>query len=313
MTTSSAAGPALWEDKEVMTVFRPILLIICASIGLLLGGCSSIKLAYNQAPRLGYWWADGAFDFNDAQVPAVKDKLATLHQRHRQQALPQYLETLQQAQSLVDKTVSPAQICGLYGQAFAHVQKLGDTLAQDLAEVALSLSAKQLKHFGQQREKNLRKWREEWLQPSLEDRQEKRLDQLTDRAESLYGSLDSAQITLLRQGVQRSGEDPSRTEAEQMRRNQDTLEVLRSMQRDSANSPMDERLSLAQRELQALVVRSLRSPDPLYRAYAEQLTQHNCELFSALHNSTSAKQKRKAKQVLEGYEADIRKLMQTPN
>jgi uncharacterized membrane protein len=54
----------------------------------------------------------------------------------------------------------------------------------------------------------------------------------------------------------------------------------------------------------------MNSPDAAYRAQMDKLTQENCKALAALHNSTTAAQRQKAKSVLEGYGADALTLMQ---
>jgi hypothetical protein len=64
--------------SKFIALFRRYLLIIAAVLLPGLAGCSAIKLAYNQAPDLTYWWLDGYFDFNGQQSPKVRDELAKL-------------------------------------------------------------------------------------------------------------------------------------------------------------------------------------------------------------------------------------------
>ena len=37
----------------------------------LLGGCSSVRLAYGNGPQLAWWWLDGYVDFSTEQTPRV--------------------------------------------------------------------------------------------------------------------------------------------------------------------------------------------------------------------------------------------------
>ena len=40
-------------------------------VGLVLQGCNAVKIAYNQAPTLAYFYLDGYIDFTDAQSTQV--------------------------------------------------------------------------------------------------------------------------------------------------------------------------------------------------------------------------------------------------
>ncbi len=279
--------------------------IISALAWLLLSGCSAVKVAYNNAPTLTYWWMDTEFNFNDSQVPVLKEKLSAFHQWHRQQELPQYLDTLRQLQTLLSGQVAPAQLCDIYAQGFNFAQRMGDEAAKPMSGLVVTLTPKQLAHFSKQRDKSLQKWREEWLEVSVQERQNKRLKQVVERAEMLYGRLDDAQTALLRQRIQNSVFDPKRTEAERVRRNQDIMAVLR----EHASGNSTERLTHVQAELIALTRRTLRSPDASYRTYVEDLTRESCDSLSELHNLSSPAQRRKALKTLQDYDADLRPLM----
>lgn len=281
--------------------------IICALFVLLLSGCSAVKVAYNNAPTLTYWWMDTEFNFNDSQTQSLKDKLAAFHLWHRKQELPQYLETLRQLQALMNGPATSEQVCNIWSQAFEHAQRLGEEAAKPMSSIVVTLTPKQLAYFAKQREKSLQKWRDEWLDVSPEERQKKRLKQVLDRAESLYGRIDEAQTNALRQRVQTSIYDPQRNDRERLRRSQDILSVLREHSGGSSD-----RLSHVQAELMALSKRSLRSPDANYRAYVDELTRESCTSLAELHNSTSAAQRRKALKNLQDYEGDLRLLMAAP-
>ena len=79
----------------------PALLPHIIGAGLLLvflGGCSAVRIGYNNAPALAYWWLDSYIDFNDAQAMQVRDSLNTLQAWHRKTELPAYAELLRQMQ-----------------------------------------------------------------------------------------------------------------------------------------------------------------------------------------------------------------------
>jgi hypothetical protein len=308
MTTTSIVK-ALWEDV-VMSMFcrNRLARIISALAWLLLSGCSAVKVAYNNAPTLTYWWMDTEFNFNDSQVPPLKEKLIAFHQWHRQQELPHYLETLRQFQTLLNSQVSPAQLCDIYAQGFNFAQRLGDEAARPMSGLVVTLTPKQLSHFEKQRAKSHQKWREEWLDVTPQERQAKRLKQVVERAEMLYGRLDEAQIALIRTRLQSSVFDPKRNETERLRRNQDIMAVLQ----EHAGGRSADRLSHVQAELMALSRRALRSPDASYRSYVDELTRESCESLSELHNTSSPAQRRKALKTLQDYDADLRTLLLPP-
>jgi len=66
-----------------MSFCRNLLGIIGLS-ALMLGlqGCSTVRLAYNQAPLVVDWYLNDYVDFNAAQKPALKSALEQVHVWH---------------------------------------------------------------------------------------------------------------------------------------------------------------------------------------------------------------------------------------
>ena len=93
----------------------------------ILQGCSTIKVGYNNASSLGYWWLDGYADFNDAQYPLVHDELDRLMKWHRAVELPKVAELLQKMQPLLTNDVTPAQVCAAMVEGRAYLKARADT------------------------------------------------------------------------------------------------------------------------------------------------------------------------------------------
>jgi hypothetical protein len=64
----------------------------------------------------------------------------------------------------------------------------------------------------------------------------------------------------------------------------------------------------AKEPMRKLLERNIDSPDAAYRAYAQQIKQHNCSLFAKLHNSMSTQQRSYALEKLKEYEQDFKAL-----
>ncbi|MGZ5266733.1 MAG: DUF6279 family lipoprotein, partial [Caldimonas sp.] len=87
-----------------------------------------------------------------------------------------------------------------------------------------------------------------------------------------------------------------------LRRQQDVLAMLRRLAAQRASR------AEADAEMRAYVQRLDRSPNEVYRRYAERLAEHQCSFAAALHNLTSAEQRRVAVRRLMDYEGDFRAL-----
>ena len=51
----------------------PIIGVLVAS--LVLGGCSAVRLGYNNGPTVIYWWLDSYFDFDSEQSLRMRNDL----------------------------------------------------------------------------------------------------------------------------------------------------------------------------------------------------------------------------------------------
>ncbi|MFM7332037.1 MAG: DUF6279 family lipoprotein [Brachymonas sp.] len=285
--------------SKFISIFRLAALIIAAS---LLTGCSAIKLAYNQAPDLTYWWLDGYFDFNEQQTPKVRDELTKLFAWHRTQELPKTAAFLSDAARLMPGDISAAQVCLLYAQARGLLDNVSEQAMPALAELAPTITPEQINHLNRKFAKVNEEFARDYIRGSNKERIEKSIKRSIDRSESLYGKLGEAQITVIQRLVNETIFDAAFSLKERQRRQQDLIERLNTLANSKASA------ATAQQSVRDYFTRVWTSPDTAYRAYAEKLTQQNCQSFASVHNSTTAAQRAKAVQVLKGYEQDLRSL-----
>ena len=269
-----------------------------------LQACSVMKLAYNQAPDLAYWYLDGHLDLTGEQSLRVKASLSQLQDWHRQTQLPAYITALQQLQQQLPSDTTAAAACRVVTDVrgkLAAVAQQAEPLAAGLAGM---LQPGQLRHLEQKFAKNNAEALEEALDEAQDSsrniRQGKRYKKALSRAQDLYGTLDEPQRALIARRLEQSRFDARRLFAERQRRQHDTLQTLQPLASSQA-SPTQ-----AQAALHGLVARTLSPPDPAMRSYLDALSQENCQSFAELHNSTTPAQRGKAVQTLRGYEEDFR-------
>ncbi|WKB50651.1 DUF6279 family lipoprotein [Eleftheria terrae] len=271
-----------------------------------LSGCSSLRLAYGQGPTVAYWWLDDYVDFHDAQRPQAREALASWFSWHRKTQLPLYVQALAQVQQEALRDGTAAQAC----QWWIRVQRWRDEALEQalpaMADLALRLTPEQLQHLEARYAKSNQKFRKEHLQEAPDERLRARLKRSLERAEDFYGRLDTTQRHWLAQRMQASPFDAELAQRERLRRQQDILQSLRSLQ---ASQPGAEQ---ARHTVRELVQRLLTSPDANYRAYQERLTAYNCELVAELHNRTTPSQRKRAQGQLYQWEQDLRALSAMP-
>lgn len=265
-----------------------------------LQACSVVKLAYNQAPDLAYWYLDGHLDLTGEQSLRVKASLNQLQDWHRQTQLPAYITALQQLQQQIPSDTTAAAACAVTADVrgkLATVAHQAEPLAAGLAGM---LQPGQLRHMEQKFAQTNAKAEDEQQDDSRKIRQSKRYQKALSRAEDLYGTLDEPQRALIARRLEQSRFDVRRLFAERQRRQRDTLQTLQPLASSQA-SPAH-----AQAALRGLIERTLSPPDPAMRSYLDALSQENCQSFAELHNSTTPAQRGKAVQTLRRYEEDFR-------
>lgn len=288
-----------------MSVSLPVCLrrALCLTIllvwGLLLQGCSAVKLAYNQVPQLAYWQLNRYLDLSDAQTDRVRSELDLLHQWHRSTMLPQHARLLQQVQQHLPGTVTPEQACRIYDDARIQLDAVWAQAEQQLLWLAPQLSPAQIRTLEMQQAQSNVDWKKQWLDASPEQMREQRYKQLLSRAETFYGTLDEPAREALRSYVARSSFDPQRSYAERLRRQKDLVEVLQGI----AQNDSDHQRTLG--PLRGYRTRYNASPDPAYQRYAQRLVEEGCEAFARMHNAMAPAQRLQAVQSLKGYERDF--------
>ncbi len=272
----------------------------------MLQACSAIKLGYNNAPDLVYWWLDGYADLGETQSLKVRDDLARLQQWHRTSELPKIAELLQTARQIAPGNTSEDQVCGLFVEVLARIDAVVAQAEPAAVSMATGLSAAQLARIEAKFAKTNAEWRDKWMAGTLAKRQAKRLKTAIERSEQFYGNLEESQIAVLRDSIASSDFDPQISYAERLRRQQDLLQTLRLTSALSGEARPG--LPQAEAAVHAYLERAVKSPNPAYRAYLDKEIRDNCKAFAQLHNSTTPTQRERAVRRLAAYERDAREL-----
>ncbi len=281
-------------------MLRIIGLLLLAGV---LAACSAVKLGYNSAPQVVYWWLDGYLDFTDPQAPLVRDELAKLHRWHRSAELPRLGALLQQAAELAPRDITAPQACAVLAELRSRISAVALQAEPALAALAPSLTAAQLQHLAQRYERNDADFRKNWLDASPAERLERRYKQWLERGESIYGALDDTQKAVLRAQVAQSAYEPQLQTTERQRRQRDAVQTLRQ-----ASAQPQQAAAL----VRGLLLRTQDSPDPGWRSHRDQLFQDSCRTFALLHASTTPAQREAAARRLRAYQRDLLELAAQP-
>jgi uncharacterized membrane-anchored protein YhcB (DUF1043 family) len=278
--------------------------LVLAVLLLWLGACSTLRLAYNQAPSLGYWWIDGYADLNDTQSAVLRKDIDAFFAWHRASELPGYIERLQHWQQLAYADTTSDASCVQFDHLRDAYLRLIERSLEPMARLALSLTPTQIQHLQRKYSRNNKEFEDDYVKVNDAERTDRLLDKATDRYETLYGSLSEPQVRLLREHIRRSPFDAQRINSERLRRQSDMLKTLRDLQADRNSTP-----ATATAALKAWHHRVMRSPTPGFAAYSDTLVRQACDQFTLLHNTTTAAQRQHALALLKNYESDLRILV----
>jgi Family of unknown function (DUF6279) len=281
---------------------RSLIIAVLCGVLTLLSGCSMLRLGYNQAPDLAYWWIDGYADFNDVQTPRVRSALAQWFAWNRRTQLPDYAALLVRAQAEAPADVTPQRVCAFEAELRTRLDIAVDRAVPAAAELALTLTSAQLQHIERRYAKSNEEFRADYLQNDRSQRAKASAKRAIERIEMVYGDLDETQLERIAKAVAVSPFDPELWFAERQRRQQDVLQMLRRLIAERASADR------AQAAVRAHVQQYERSPNEAFRAYSARLSEFNCSFGATLHNGMSAAQRQTAVQRLKGWETDVRVL-----
>ncbi len=271
-------------------------------VAALLPACSAVKLAYNQAPDITYWWLDGYFDLNEQQSPKVRDALAKLLAWHRSSELPKVAALLQKTQAAMPGPISSQQTCAVFAELSSLVQAVAERAVPASAELAPTLTATQLAYLQRKYDKTNADYTRDYITSSGAERYAKRLKSAINRSEMVYGKLEAAQTAAIEQAIAASSFDPVLGLKERLQRQKEALDMLAGLATTQAMPQAS--AATAQAALRAYLARTSRSSDPVYRAYADKMVKESCDAFAAVHASTTPAQRAKAVETLKSYAQD---------
>jgi hypothetical protein len=280
--------------------FRQFALVIAL---VLLGGCSMVKLGYDQADLVARWWFDRQLDLDSSQSRWLKQELQGFHSWHRQTQLPAYAELVDAVarQSMGDVTAD--QACENVDLAAEHLDTLLKQAVPLFAGLARQLQPAQLQHLKRRFAEEDREWREKWLDGSNEKRIRRRVDDWEERAETYYGRLNREQRDFILRAVQNSSWQPQISWERRLNRQQQILLTLEKIQSQRLSQ------SAAEAEILVLIDRAMHPSDARFSGMQQRLQTEACTNLAGLHQLTTAEQRSRAHKKLMGYERDFKQLL----
>jgi hypothetical protein len=277
-------------------------IILALATALALSACSAVKLGYTNLPHLAQWWLDGYLDLDEPQEAQLHDALAALQDWHRQEELPRLAAVLARLEQLAPGEITPQQACTVVADVQARLKAVAYQAEPAAVALAATLTPRQFQHRARTFRSNTERFRREWIALTPAEQLEKRIEQMQDRLESVYGRLDAPQRAVLKQRMATTVWDPNRMLAQWQRRQQELVDILGRLR--APGLPPAEAAAL----LRGWVDRLQQPANAEYGAYQEALLQEGCSTFAAVHHATTAAQREHAARRLRAWQRDLREL-----
>lgn len=274
----------------------------------LFSGCSAIRLTYNQAPTLTWWWLNDYLDFNETQSVTARQGLKDWFAWHRRHELPVYAALLGEIREGLKGEVSGSTVCAWRTALTDQLANAFEAGVPPLSRLAGTLEPAQLARLEDRFKQSNKDLQEEYGSGTLEART-KRSRKRTERfLKRVYGRLDPAQREYVLAHTAETSFDPVRWLDERAHRQAFVLSELREVMAIKGQGATVARQARAEKMLRAYAALYAESPRAGYQAYRERLIQRNCALFAEVHAMASPRQRAHADKTLRAWERDLRML-----
>ena len=280
-------------------------LALCLAAGLLLQGCSAVRLGYGNADSLVRWGIDQYLDMSPEQEALARESLARLLAWHRKTQLPDYVAVLRQGQGFVAGQPAAADALALGDGLIRRGRTLAEQATPDIAAFLTTVSAEQIEHMAARlAEKNADHAKEARLAEGESGQRKARYKRTLERAEYWFGDFSAEQKAALRQLVDGQPAGSQFWYEERLRRQREWLDLVRRVQRE--RPPREQILQW----LRDYAARFDMPGDPVRRVQALALRRTAAELAVAIHAMTTPLQRIHAEQKLGDLIRDLSELSQ---
>lgn len=273
------------------------------AFAILLAACSSLRLAYNNADTLVYWWLDAYVDFDSGQKAEVKQDIDAFFRWHRKTQLQDYVQFLQKAQRQLHGSPTPADLLADYEDIRDRTEALLLRSAPDIAEMALSLKPDQLETMEKKFAKNNLDFRKKNMKGDQEDQNKFRYKRSMDQFELWFGGFSDEQEAIIRKA---SDARPLNNELwldERIRRQQKVLALARRIMVEQPGK------QVATQWVEELIRAGFdRFGFPPRKAFFDSYTQSTLELVHTVVRIATPEQKAHAHKRMENWIKDLNTL-----
>jgi len=271
-------------------------------IAVLFTGCSAVRLGYDQADHLGYWWVDHYLDLSSDKSRQFKTDLKALHAWHRQTQLPEYARLASGLSARMSSEPSSAEVCDNIQVLREKFDLLSRQSVPVWARLAQQLGSEEIHYLRKKFTQEDKDWKAKWLDADSEKIHDLRYEEWLRRAESFYGRLNHDQKKFIQQAIVHSSWDPRISWERRQLRQQKIIAVLEKIRQQRLNQ------SDTEAELTLIIEQILNPEDPKQAAMQRKVIDEACINLAGLHQRTTTSQRLHASQKFGDYADDFRYL-----
>lgn len=212
-------------QNRLMYALLSLMLVVVA-------GCSSLRLAYNNGDTVLYWWLNAYVDLDRDQKGWVREDIDKLFDWHRKTQLKDYVEILRKGQKQVQGNPTQADLMADYSEIKSRTQSLLLKAAPDLADLARSLKPEQVAQMEKKFKSNNDDYRKKFLTGDQEKRQQLRYKKSMEQFELWFGSFSSEQEAIIRKASDARPLDNEIWLDERSRRQRNVLALVQKVQNE---------------------------------------------------------------------------------
>jgi hypothetical protein len=257
-------------------------------------GCSSLRLAYDNADTYLGFRANGYLDLDAKSSEELYERIDEFFAWHRKNALPQYARISEEAAKRVSKGLSREDLVWGYDSMVAHARQSLRVAAERIAPLLDRLTPQQVAHMEKRFAEDNHKFAKEYLRGSEGERRKRRAKRVEQRLEDWVGNLLPAQLEKVRQFSQRMPLYDELRDRDRKRMQAELMDMIRKRE--------------AQERLPDWIANWERGRDPAHLAAGERFRQEYSVLLLELDKTLTREQRSRAEAHLRRYAEDFRVL-----
>jgi len=263
-------------------------------IVLLLAGCSTVRLVYDNADTYIHWRATHYLDLEGEMADDLDERIAAFMAWHRAQALPKYAQLLDEAARRFEKRLTPADLVWGYDSIMPQARESLRMAAVQGAPLLDRLSPAQIANLERRLAEDNRRFARENLKGSEREQRKRRTERNVERLEDWVGKLTKTQVERVAQYSERAPLLDSLRDRDHRRIQGELLAMLRAHE--------------AKKRLPDFAANYDRGREPAYTAALEASRKEFFAMALDVERSLSDPQRARVLAELRRYAGDFRSL-----